>query len=99
MSDLVHGTTQCALCGWQLKEEIGLAIAQAKVGTRTEKQLTQIQQHLLRQHSRAIVSIDMYAAAYKGFMMLSQMRSTNPLIQEERDRMRWQIHAQTSNAS
>ena len=91
-------------CGAKFQGELGLLVGATPQplngkDAQLESQMQQLRQHLMRQHPREYTAIDIYAANYKGFLLLSNFRSSDPRIQTARDKMRWAIHRQTSNAT
>lgn len=103
MSQNPVGITTCALCNKKFTQALGNVLVASNAELRQhskfiERQLQMLSDHLRTEHPKHWEAIDMYATQYKGFLVFSNYRSTDPQIQRARDQMRWYIHRQTSNA-
>jgi hypothetical protein len=97
------GITTCALCGKKFTQTLGVVLRGTpdlkNHSAHVERQVQQLNDHLKAEHPQHYEAIDVYAAQYRGFLVLSNFRSTDEQIKKARDQMRWYLHAQTGNAS
>ncbi len=65
---------------------------------RLEALLRKLGSHMNTKHPEHVIPLEINGAAYMGMLFLSNFKSTDAKLNEERDRQRWQIHQQTLNA-
>ncbi len=92
----VTDLTECLLCG---EKFTGPRIAIiGKPAARLEQLLISLGSHLNTKHPAEAQALDLHGAAYIGMLFLRNFKSTDQQLNQQRDRLRWQIHQQTLNA-
>lgn len=87
--------TTCKHCNERF--DGGVAII-GQPSKRMQDLLMKLGSHMNTKHPDHARSLDIYGAAFMGFMFLLNFKTTDEELGLHRDRLRWQIHQQTLNA-